>query len=108
MQKLLKTEPVAFFASHTEHIELWWFAPKVNAFERNRQMTEQVANDSTAPSEYLDHIFEVMRGNHEFLELNAKAALDEVLDLMNDAVDQLGLFGTGSESIHEIGRHAMG
>lgn len=53
-------------------------------------MTEEVNGGSTA-AEYFDHIVEVMRENEKFLRKSAKGTYEEVIELINDAIDNVGL-----------------
>ena len=53
-------------------------------------MAEQT-NSSSAAAEYFAHIVEVMRQNEEFLRKNAKSTYEEVIELINDAIDNVAL-----------------
>jgi len=50
-------------------------------------MVEETKGNSTAAAKYFDYIIKVMRENEEFLRKNAKETCDEVVELMNDAID---------------------
>ena len=54
-------------------------------------MAEQTQTDSAASEKYLGHVFEVMRGNEQFLRENAQDVYREIVDLANDAIDYLGI-----------------
>lgn len=72
------------------------------------EQVDHMSEDLTVPSQYLDYVFEVMRRNEGFLRQNANEAYDELLELMNDAIDYLGFFGTGSEIVEEIVGRSVG
>lgn len=54
-------------------------------------MIHENKGTSTAAEEYFEHIVKVMRGNEEFIRNNAKETYDEVIELINDAIDDVGL-----------------
>lgn len=54
-------------------------------------MTEKI-NSGSAAAEYFNNIFEVMRENEKFFRKNAKGTYEEVIELINDAIDNVGLF----------------
>ncbi|MBA7617408.1 hypothetical protein ES703_24722 [subsurface metagenome] len=60
-------------------------------------MTEEIKGNSTAVEEYFDYIIEVMRKNEGFLRKNAKETYDEVVELINDAIDNVVLAVKKSE-----------
>ncbi|MBC7263410.1 MAG: hypothetical protein H5T64_03520 [Chloroflexi bacterium] len=51
-------------------------------------MTEEV-NGGSAAAEYVAHIAEVMAENERFLSENAKGTCEEVIELINDAIDEV-------------------
>jgi len=53
-------------------------------------MTEETKSSSAA-AEYFAHIVEVMQENEKFVRRNAKGAYEEVIELINDAIDEVGL-----------------
>ena len=53
-------------------------------------MTEETESSSAA-AEYFAHIVEVMRENEKFIRSNAKETYEEVIELINDAIDEVGL-----------------
>lgn len=50
-------------------------------------MVEETKGNSTAAAKHFNYITKVMRGNEEFLRKNAKETCDEVVELMNDAIN---------------------
>jgi len=60
-------------------------------------MAEETKSSSTA-AEYFAYITKVMRENEEFLRKNAKEAYEEVIELINDAIDNVGLAVKSTES----------
>jgi hypothetical protein len=48
-------------------------------------------NSDSAAAEYFAHIVEVMRENEKFIRQNAKGTYEEVVELINDAIDEVGL-----------------
>lgn len=52
-------------------------------------MTEETYSSSAA-TEYFAHVVEVMRENEKFIRGNAKETYDEVIELINDAIDEVG------------------
>lgn len=60
------------------------------AEEQMGEETEETKGDSTAPEKYIDYILKVMRENEEFLHNNGEVC-DEVIELINDAIDYVRL-----------------
>ena len=60
-------------------------------------MAEETKSSSTA-AEYFAYITKVMRENEEFLRNNAKETYEEVIELINDAIDNVGLAVKSAES----------
>ncbi|MCK4297265.1 MAG: hypothetical protein KAX28_11505 [Candidatus Marinimicrobia bacterium] len=54
-------------------------------------MRKETKGKSNAMEKYFDYIIGVMRENEEFLRKNAKGTCDEVVELINDAIDYVML-----------------
>jgi len=69
-------------------------------------MTEET-NSSSAAAEYFAHVVEVMRENEEFIRKNAKGTYEEVIELINDAIDEVGLAVKRPEREKDYLEHSM-
>jgi len=70
-------------------------------------MIDENKDNSTAAKEYFEHDIQVMRGNEDFLRNNAKETYDEVIELINDAIDYVGLAVGEADSAEQYVRDAM-
>lgn len=61
-------------------------------------MVEKTKSSSTAAERYFDYIIKVTRENDDFLRNNARETCDEVIELINDAIDYVGFAVKRSES----------
>ncbi len=70
-------------------------------------MTDENKGTSTAAKEYLEDMVRVMQGNDDFLRNNAKQAYDEAIDLINDAIDYVGLAVRKVNSVEDYVKCSM-
>ncbi len=70
-------------------------------------MTEEAKRNSTAANNYLDNTVKIMRENEEFLRKNAEETYEEVIRLINDAIDLIGYNVKGEKRIKDYVRHSM-
>jgi len=54
-------------------------------------MIHENKGTSTAAKEYFEHVVQVMQGNEDFVRNNAKETYDEIVELIIDAIDYVGL-----------------
>lgn len=64
-------------------------------------------NSSSAATEYLAHLVEVIRENEKFLRDNAEGTYKEVIDLINDAIDNVSLAVEKPEREKDYLEHSM-
>ena len=64
-------------------------------------------NSSSAVTEYLAHLVEVIRENEKFLRDNAEGTYKEVIGLINDAIDNVGLAVEKPEREKDYLEHSM-
>jgi hypothetical protein len=78
-----------------------------------RYMAEEIKNKWAAAEESLDHITKVMRENQKFLlrenegSENAREAFEEIIELINDAIDQVIPVAKKAEGIKDYTERAM-
>lgn len=70
-------------------------------------MADRVEDGSSPGDEYLHHVVQVMRENNAFLRGNAKEVLDEVVRLINDAIDYVSVAVKRREATEEYVKSAM-
>jgi len=72
-------------------------------------MTSNRASPADGDSNHLDYISEVMRQNQSFLLSSGKGreTYEEVIELCNDAIDQISYFAKREDNISEAVRYAM-
>ena len=70
-------------------------------------MTDENKATSTAAKEYFEHDIQVMRGNEDFLRSNAKETYDEVIELINDAIDYVDLAIRKRDSVEDYVRESL-
>lgn len=70
-------------------------------------MTEEAKRNSTVANNYLGNTMKIMKGNEEFLRKNAEETYEEVIGLINDAIDLIGSNVKGEKSIKDYVRHSM-
>lgn len=63
-------------------------------------MKEDTKSNSTARVKYFDYIIGVMRESDEFLHKNAEETCNEVLELMNEAINCMGAIKIGSKNYY--------
>lgn len=64
-------------------------------------------NSSSVAAEYFAHIVEVMRENEKFIRQNAKGTYEEIVDLINDAIDEVVLAVNRPEREKDYLEHSM-
>ncbi|MGH7800258.1 MAG: hypothetical protein ACREOW_06450 [Thermodesulfobacteriota bacterium] len=70
-------------------------------------MAEETKGNSTAAEKYFDYVIEVMRENEKFLNKNAKETYDEVIELINDAIDYVALAVKKEKSEEDYVKRSM-
>jgi len=63
-------------------------------------MAEETKYNSTDADRHFDYITSVMKENENFLLENAGETYDEVVSLINDAIDFIGFSVKGEKSSH--------
>lgn len=64
-------------------------------------------NNSTDADKHFDYILNVMRENEKFLLENAEVAYDEIIWLINEAIDYVGFSVNGKKSKENYVRYSM-
>ncbi len=72
-------------------------------------MVSNKPNPDSGVSNYLNYIFEILRENQDFLlgTDKGKQTCDEVIELCNDAIDQVYLFAKTKDATSEFARLAL-
>jgi len=70
-------------------------------------MIHENKGTSTAAKEYFEHVVQVMQGNEDFVRKNAKETYDEIVELINDAIDYVGLAVRRPDSAEEYVKRSI-
>ena len=70
-------------------------------------MTEEAKRNYTTANNYFDNTVKIMRENEEFLRNNAEETYEEVVGLINYAIDLIGSNVKGKKSVKDYVRHSM-
>jgi len=70
-------------------------------------MIDENKDTSTVAKEYFEHVIQVMQGNEDFVRNNAKETYDEIIELINDAIDYVGLAVRRPDSAEEYVKRSI-
>lgn len=68
---------------------------------------EENTQPELAQQSYLDYMIGILRKNEEFLQDHAKECYEEVVDLTQDAIDNMSLLGSGPDAVGDYAAKAM-